>query len=59
MYAIRSYYVTLAAHLELEGVEQPVRILTGRLPGSQVVLYLVDSPAHFDRAGNPYTMDKA
>jgi starch synthase len=49
---------TLAAHLELEGVEQPVRILTGRLPGSQVALYLVDSPAHFDRAGNPYTMDK-
>ena len=47
---------TLAAHLELEGVKQPVRILAGRLPGSKVILYLVDSPAHFDRAGNPYTL---
>ena len=47
---------TLAAHLELEGVKQPVRILAGRLPGSKVILYLVDSPGHFDRAGNPYTM---
>jgi starch synthase len=48
---------TLAAHLDLEGVKQPVRILSGRLPGSKVILYLVDSPGHFDRAGNPYTMD--
>ena len=44
-----------AAHLELEGVSEPVRILSGRLPGSNVRLYLVDSPRHFDRAGNPYT----
>mgnify|MGYP001813347356 FL=1 len=48
---------TLTAHLELDGVNQPVRILSGRLPGSKVILYLVDSPGHFDRAGNPYTMD--
>jgi len=47
---------SLVAHLELEGVQQPVRILAGRLPGSKVTLYLVDSPQHFDRAGNPYTM---
>jgi len=47
---------SLVAHLELEGVEQPVRILAGRLPGSTVTLYLVDSPQHFDRAGNPYNM---
>ena len=47
---------TLVAHLELEGVTQPVRILAGRLPGSTVTLYLVDSPQHFDRPGNPYTM---
>lgn len=46
----------LVAHLELEGVEQPVRILAGRLPGSTVTLYLVDSLQHFDRPGNPYTM---
>jgi starch synthase len=47
---------TLVAHLELEGVVQPVRILAGRLPGSTVTLYLVDSPEHFDRPGNPYTL---
>ena len=45
----------LAAHLELKGVSGPVRILSGRLPGGNVKLYLVDSPAHFDRAGSPYT----
>jgi starch synthase len=47
---------TLVAHLSLEGVSEPVRILSGKLPGSTVTLYLVDSPAHFDRSGNPYTM---
>ena len=47
---------TLAAHLSLEGVSQPVRILSGKLPGSTVTVYLVDSPGHFDRSGNPYTM---
>jgi starch synthase len=50
----RAGNVTLAAHLELEHVSHPVRILSGRLPGGNVKLYLVDSPAHFDRAGNPY-----
>src|SRR5210317_209706 len=48
---------TLVAHLVLEGVTQPVRILAGRLPGSTVTLYLVDSPEHFDRPGNPYTIE--
>jgi starch synthase len=47
---------TLVAHLDIKGARQPVRILAGRLPGSTVTLYLVDSPEHFDRAGNPYTM---
>jgi len=46
--------LTLVAHLQLEGVDTPVRLLAGRLPGSTVKLYLVDSPAHFDRPGNPY-----
>ena len=45
----------LATQLELDGINTPVRILTGRLPGSKVIFYLVDSPAHFDRDGNPYT----
>jgi starch synthase len=47
---------TLAAHLELEGVDSPVRLFSGRLPGSSVKVYLVDSPTHFDRPGNPYTL---
>jgi len=47
---------TLVAHLQLEGLNQPVRLLAGRLPGSTVTLYLVDSPEHFDRPGNPYSM---
>ena len=49
---------TLVAHLDLEGVKQPVRIFCGRLPGSTVTIYLVDSPEHFDRPGNPYTMQQ-
>jgi starch synthase len=47
--------LTLVAHLQPEGVATPVRLLSGRLPGSTVKLYLVDSPVHFDRPGNPYT----
>jgi starch synthase len=49
--------VELAAHLDLPGVDAPVRILSGRLPGCKVPLYLVDSPGHFDREGNPYVME--
>lgn len=47
---------SLVAHLDLDYVDQPVRLLAGKLPGSTVTLYLVDSPQHFDRDGNPYTM---
>jgi len=45
---------SLAAHLKLEGMDSPVRLFSGRLPGSTVKVYLVDSPEHFDRPGNPY-----
>lgn len=38
----------------LAGFSAPVRLLEGRLPGSQVKLWLVDAPALFDRPGNPY-----
>ncbi len=51
----RAGNLALAAYLKLDGVPNPVRILSGRLPGGNVKLYLVDSPDHFDRAGNPYT----
>ena len=49
---------TLVAHLQLEGITQPVRILAGRLPGGTAIVYLVDSPQHFDRPGNPYTTEE-
>ena len=51
------YRLELAAYLDLPGLAMPVRILCGRLPGSKVTLYLIDSPEHFDREGNPYMMD--
>lgn len=41
------------AALSLPGVGQ-VRVLETRLPGSSVCVWLVDSPAHFDRDGGPY-----
>ena len=36
------------------GADGPVRILEGKLPGSNVGLYLVDAPSLFDRDGGPY-----
>jgi starch synthase len=53
----QSIRLELAAHLDVPGVDAPVRILSGRLPDCKVPLYLIDSPAHFDRAGNPYVME--
>lgn len=35
--------------------EHSVRLLEGRMPDSKVVVWLVDSPAHFSRTGGPYT----
>ena len=35
----------------------PVRLLSATLPGSGVPVWLVDSPPHFDRPGNPYVDD--
>lgn len=42
------------ASLVLQDDPYPVRLLEGTLPGSSVPVWLVDSPRHFDRAGNPY-----
>ncbi|ALP52453.1 glycogen synthase [Candidatus Tenderia electrophaga] len=42
------------ASFRMEGVPETVRLLEGRLPGTTVRLYLVDSPPHFDRPGGPY-----
>jgi starch synthase len=45
------------AELTLIGATEPVEILAGSLSGSDVGLYLVNSPAHFRRTGNPYIQD--
>ena len=41
------------ASLTIDG--QSVQLLEGRMPDSQVVVWLVDSPPHFAREGAPYT----
>jgi len=45
------------ASLTITGAPGPVNILRGEFPHSRVGLYLVDSPAHFQRPGNPYVQD--
>lgn len=40
--------------LKIAGSRRPVRLLSGRLPDSEVPTYLVNAPEHFCREGNPY-----
>lgn len=41
--------------LELEAGPQEVRLLYGKLPGTDLPVYLLDAPLLFGREGNPYT----
>lgn len=43
------------ATLKLDGFHLPVEILQSTLPGTDVELWLVHSPQHFDREGGPYS----
>lgn len=43
------------SRLTVTGSAEPVRVLEGVLPGTQVPVYLIDAPRCFDRPGNPYT----
>ncbi|MFT7414521.1 MAG: starch synthase [Methylophagaceae bacterium] len=43
------------ATLKLDGFHLPIEILQSTLPGSDVTLWLVHSPQHFDREGGPYS----
>ena len=36
------------------GVDKHVRLLEGRLPGTELTVWLVDYPPAYDRPGNPY-----
>lgn len=40
---------------QIDGSLDGIRILEGRLPDSNVILWLVDAPHLFDRDGQPYT----
>lgn len=40
--------------LTVPGLESPVKILEGKLPGTPVIVWLVDFPPAYDRPGNPY-----
>jgi starch synthase len=42
------------ATIKLAGYYLPVEILETRLPGTEVILWLLHSPHHFDRQGGPY-----
>jgi starch synthase len=51
----RTGKLTTIASLALPGTDAPVRIhRAGQVDGTAGVVYLVDSPAHFARPGNPY-----
>ena len=41
--------------VEISYYNLPVKIIETRLPGSNVIVWLVDCPAAFDRPGGPYT----
>jgi starch synthase len=40
--------------LNIPGLDAPVKILEGRLPGTTVITWLADFPKAYDRPGNPY-----
>jgi starch synthase len=42
------------ATLKLDGFHLPIEILQSTLPDSDVTIWLVHSPQHFDREGGPY-----
>jgi starch synthase len=46
--------IKVVARVIVPSLAQPVRLLEGRLPGTQVIVWLVDFPPAFDRPGNPY-----
>jgi starch synthase len=54
----RAGSLTTIASLMLPGSRRPVRIQRAdRVEGAAGIVYLVDSPAHFDRPGNPYLQE--
>lgn len=52
--AIRRNGPYTIASLVFHPETHPIRLLEGRLPGSDIPVWLVDIPSLFDRPGNPY-----
>ena len=48
-------HVETVATIKLDGYHLPVDILQAALPESDVLLWLLHSPHHFDREGGPYS----
>ena len=46
--------IETVATVKLDGFHLPVEILQSTLPNSDVLIWLVNSPEHFDREGGPY-----
>lgn len=40
---------------QIDAISPTVRILEGKLPNSNIVMWLVDAPTLFDRSGEPYS----
>ena len=45
------------ASLRLQGYTLPIEILATTLPDSELIVWLVHSPYHFDRSGGPYQQE--
>ena len=52
--AMRRYGPYTIASLVFQPEIHPIRLLEGRLPDSNITVWLVDIPSLFDRPGNPY-----
>ncbi|MDF1589324.1 MAG: glycogen synthase GlgA [Gammaproteobacteria bacterium] len=50
--------IRTVATIKLDGYHLPVEILQSTLPDTNVPLYLLHSPEHFDREGGPYSQAK-
>ena len=46
--------ISTVATIKLDGFHLPIEILESTLPDSDVTIWLVHSPQHFDREGGPY-----
>lgn len=51
---VRAGQLKVVTLLTIPGLDSPVRILQGKLPGSSLTVWLVDFPPAYDRPGNPY-----